>query len=73
MVSVTSDHLALRVGLEPTTYGLTDRRSTYWTNGEYRDIYISYNAFLSDFSYSRIGSTLTVLAKPYAITSSTKQ
>lgn len=27
--------LASRVGLEPTTYGLTDRCSTYWTNETY--------------------------------------
>ena len=28
-------NLAPRAGLEPATYGLTVRRSTYWTNEEY--------------------------------------
>ena len=27
--------MAAPVGLEPTTYGLTVRRSTYWTTGQY--------------------------------------
>ena len=28
-------HMAAREGLEPSTYGLTVRRSTDWTNGPY--------------------------------------
>ena len=30
---------APRTGLEPVTYGLTVRRSTYWTNEEYNTNY----------------------------------
>ena len=32
VLKITINFLAPRDGLEPTTYGLTVRRSTYWTN-----------------------------------------
>ena len=75
--SVKETELAAREGLEPSTYGLTVRRSTDWTNGPGKGAAIYWAAspvfvvgiFIDGCSYTSYGAAPGIRTPPLTIIS----